>query len=121
MSKKLLIHNHNIANIEQYEEQIRFISIEDTLNELNAKEFDAIYIKDNLSVNCLDFYGLVLAYHIRLTQDLNIKKFTSIIILSDLDGFILSKLTPFAQILLTKNIFILISEKLTNIICRDTQ
>lgn len=103
MNKSLIIHNNNVANIDKYDDEIRFLSIKDTLDTLATKEFDVIYIKDNLSPNCLDFLGLVLSYHIRLTAKL---RYVPIVILSDLDGFTLSKLTNYAQILLTKNTFL---------------
>lgn len=102
----LIIHNNNIFNLEKYEEKIRFFNIQDTLKLLSEKEFDVIYIKDNLTLNCLDFYGLVLAYQIRLTEELKEKRYIPIVIISDLDGFTISKLTEYSKILFTKNIFL---------------
>lgn len=102
----LIIHNNNIFNLEKYEEKIRFFNIQDTLKLLNTKKFDVIYIKDNLTLNCLDFYGLLLAYHIRLSDKLQEKRYLPIIILSDLDEFTLVKLTDYAKIFFTKNTFL---------------
>ena len=101
--KTLIIHNNNISNIDKYTENISFTSINDVIKTLNSKEFDIIYIKDNLSLNCLDFLGIELAYHIRFTGNF---KFIPIVLLSDLDGFTILKLTSKAQILLTKNTFL---------------
>ena len=106
MIKKLIIHNENIFNLDKYEEKIRFLDINDTLKALNEKNFDVIYIKDNLTLNCLDFFGLVLAYHIRLTDKLQEKRYLPIVILSDLDEFTLIKLTDYAKIFFTKNTFL---------------
>lgn len=106
MIKKLIIHNENIFNLDKYEEKIRFLDINDTLKVLNEKNFDVIYIKDNLTLNCLDFFGLVLAYHIRLTDKLQEKRYLPIVILSDLDEFTLVKLTDYAKIFFTKNTFL---------------
>ncbi len=58
--KTLIIHNNNISNIDKYTENISFTSINDVIKTLNSKEFDIIYIKDNLSLNCLDFIGIEL-------------------------------------------------------------
>lgn len=93
----------NMANIHSYDYNIYFSSIDSTLKDLDTKEFDIIYIKDSLTINYLDFIGIELAYHIRFTQKF---KYIPIVILSDLDGFTLSKLTAKAQILLTKNTFL---------------
>lgn len=101
--KTLIIHNNNISNIDKYTENISFTSINDVIKTLNNKEFDIIYIKDNLSLNCLDFLGIELAYHIRFTENF---KLIPIVLLSDLDGFTILKLTSKAQILLTKNTFL---------------
>ena len=103
MSKIIVIHNKNIVNVDIYDENIEFKSIKETLAILDSKEFDVLYIKDSLTLNYLDFIGIELAYHIRFTQKF---KYIPIIILSDLDGFTLSKLTIKAQILYTKNTFL---------------
>jgi len=74
--------------------------------EIKDKEIDILFIKDSLSQNYLDFLGLRLAYHIRLSKELKDKRFIPIVILSDLDGYNLNKFTSLARILFTKNIFI---------------
>ncbi len=79
--------------------------------ELNKTEFGVIYIKDNLSSNYLELYGLRVAYHIRLSQELGNKIYIPIVILSDIDSHILNKLDPMARILFTKNIFIVKNTK----------
>ena len=106
MNKKLLIHNNNIVNIDKYDVNIKFSTIKNILHEIKVKEFNCIYIKDSLTSNYMEFTGLILAYHIRLSEDLEDKKFVPIVIISDLDGFTLNKITPFANILLTKSIFL---------------
>ena len=65
---------------------------------------DFIFIKDNLSSNYLELYGLKLAYHIRFEKTL---KHLPIVILSDIDGFTLNRLEPMAKILFTQNVFII--------------
>ena len=81
------------------------------ISELNKTEFGVIYIKDNLSSNYLELYGLRVAYHVRLTQELGNKIYLPIVILSDIDSHILNKLSPIARILFTKNIFIVKNTK----------
>ncbi|SMP89940.1 hypothetical protein SAMN06314019_1133 [Epsilonproteobacteria bacterium SCGC AD-311-C15] len=77
------------------------------ISKLENKKFDIIYIKDNLSSNYLELYGLRVAYHIRLSQKLgHQKQYVPIVILSDMDGYTLNKLEPMAKIVFTKNIFL---------------
>ncbi|WP_121628762.1 response regulator [Poseidonibacter antarcticus] len=106
MNKKLLIHNNNVSKIDTYDVNLKFSKIKNILNEIKEKEFDIIYIKDRLTTNYMEFTGLLLAYHIRLSTELGYKKFVPIVIISDLDGFTLNKITSFAKILFTKSIFV---------------
>lgn len=106
MNNSLIIHNDNIIDVDKYNTHIKFLNIQNTLDYIKDKEFDIIYIKDSLTSNYIEFMGLVVAYHIRLTKNLEKKRFLPIVILSNLDGFTLSKLTTKAQILLTKNTFL---------------
>ncbi|MBD3842237.1 MAG: response regulator [Campylobacterales bacterium] len=88
--------NSEYKSIDEY---ISTVVIEDLI----SKKINVIYIKDNLSNNYLELFGLRLAYHIRLTTQL---KYVPIVILSDLDGCNLCKLEPMAKIIFTKNIFL---------------
>ncbi len=115
MKNNLLIHHVNVVFSDIFDNQILFkLSsgdidryITDTIiPKIQKVEFDILYIKDSLSSNYLELYGLRLAYHIRLSTELDDKRFVPIVILSDLDGCLLNELTSMAQILFTKNIFI---------------
>lgn len=100
----LLVHNNNVANIENYTQRLKFISIEATLEEIIKRDFDIVYIKDSLSNNYMEFLGILLTYHIRLSNfD---KRFVPIVIISDLDTLTLNKLNSLNNILFTKNIFL---------------
>jgi CheY-like chemotaxis protein len=79
---------------------------DEIIDKLKDKNVDIIFIKDNLSSNYLELYGLRVAYHIRLTKELKDIRFIPIIFLSDIDGFTLNKIEPISKILLTKNIFL---------------
>lgn len=111
---KIVIHNNNI-NLSLFDNRIRFTTNDDvdnyistdTIPELIKKEFDLIFIKDNLSTNYIELLGIRVAYHIRLSQELKDKRYIPIVILSDVDSHILNKLNPIAKILFTKNIFII--------------
>lgn len=95
--------NHSKSD---YSEIDKYISLE-VIPQIKEKEFDMIFIKDNLSSNYLELYGLRVAYHIRLSKEvLGNKYLVPIVILSDLDGFTLNKLDSISRILFTKNIFI---------------
>jgi hypothetical protein len=83
MNKSILIHNQNTPHSIQakfdQENMIEFDysnseykSIDEYISKrcieiLKSKKIDLIYIKDNLSSNYLELYGLRVAYHIRLT------------------------------------------------------
>jgi len=69
-------------------------------------EYDVLIIKDSLSeMNYLDFYGLLLAHHIRLSENFR-GRYYPIVIVSDLDVLQLNTLTPLARILFTKGIYL---------------
>jgi len=127
MDKSLLIHaantpstvqelflNENIINFnysnDKYSTIDEYIS-NDIIKQLTEKDFDLIYIKDTLSSNYLELYGLIVAYHIRLSAELKDKKYIPIVILSDIDGCALNKLEPMARILFTQNVFIIKNNK----------
>jgi len=118
MTNALLIHNNNTPLKKMIDNQIVFNPTIDDLSEndidgfisktvmpqIKEKKFQIIYIKDNLSVNYLDFYGLILAYHIRF--ELGAENFVPIVILSEIDAYTINRLTPLGAILFTKNLFL---------------
>jgi len=112
-SKALLIHNDNVSEC-SIENEIIFSNQEDIdtyisstiIPDLVSKEFDKIFIKDNLSLNYLELYGLRVAYHIRLSQSLGIKRFVPIIIISEYDSDMLMRFTKDANILFTDGIYV---------------
>ena len=117
MNNTLLIHNDNVSDIESFTHEIKFqptfsdldkyISLDIIEKQLKSKEFDIVYIKDNLSSNYLDLYGLRVAYHIRLSEDLGDKRYVPIVILSDIDSYALNKISSLSKILFTKNIYLI--------------
>ena len=115
MYKSLLIHHNNVPDLSIFDNNIIFSKSDEnidsyihneTIEEIKSYDCDIIYIKDSLSSNYLEFYGLVLAYHIRLSIELKNVRFVPIVILSDIDGFTLNKIEPISKILFTKNIFL---------------
>ena len=115
MSKSLIIHHNNVVDMAAFDAQIIF--------DLNGKidtyihtkiipmiknsEPDIIFIKDNLSSNYLELYGITLAYHIRLSKELEDRHFVPIVILSDVDACVLNKLDSNANILFTQNMYVI--------------
>jgi len=91
--------NHKYSNIDEYISKV-------IIEELKNKDFDLIYIKDTLSSNYLELYGLIVAYHIRLSTELKDKRYLPIVILSDIDGFGLNNIAPISRILFTQNIYL---------------
>ena len=117
--KKLLIHNDNTNLIDSFSSSIK-VSFSNEIDsyidnniikKLEKVDFNIIYIKDNLSSNYLELYGLRVAYHIRLSAQLKDKRFAPIVILSDIDETVLNRLEPMAKILFTKNIFLIKNSK----------
>jgi CheY-like chemotaxis protein len=112
MSNPIVIHNDNIA-IDDLQ-QISFDadenvdkSITDLLSKVNKdNKYDLIIIKDSLSKNYLDFHGLLLAHHMRLSENFK-GRFLPIVIVSDLNLFQINKLTPLARILFTKGMYLI--------------
>lgn len=114
--KSLLIHNNNIVELEEFDHRIKFTpnvtDIDEYISEeiifnIQKQECDIIFIKDNLSSNYLELYGIRVAYHIRLSESLENKRYIPIVILSDFEASTLNKIEPMANILLTKNIFLI--------------
>lgn len=96
----------NVSDIDEY------IS-KGIITELAKQEFDVLYIKDNLSSNYLELYGLRVAYHIRLSdiKSFENKKYCPIVILSDFSSDKLNKFDQMANVLFTKNIFLIKNTK----------
>jgi len=111
--RTLKIHSNNVIDVE-FDHEIIFESTDDLdtyiskilINELSLKEFDTIFIKDNLSSNYLELYGLRVAYHIRLSSELANKRFAPIVIISDFDEATLNRFTHEANILFTEGIYL---------------
>lgn len=122
--KAILISSNNSAinpNIASGGNDIQFESIfefNSSLNELDEKfslellhklcqiDFDMVFISDNLSNNPIDFSGINLACHIRLSQELGDKRYCPIILLSDLDLSSVIKLAPLNSIFLTSRVIL---------------
>jgi len=111
--KSVVIHYDNVIDIE-FDDDIKFNSDDDIdkyissyiIDELSNKEFDKIFIKDNLSSNYLELYGLRVAYHIRLSSVLGNKRFVPIVIISDFDETTLNKFTKESNILFSDGIYL---------------
>lgn len=115
MKSILLIHSKNVPSLARFLNRLKFDIrssdidkhiTEEILPEIKNRQFEMICIKDSLSSSYLELRGLRVAYHIRLSKDLDDKRFVPIVILSDLNSYLLNKITPSANILFTKNIFI---------------
>lgn len=115
MYKSLIIHHNNIPDLTIFDHQEPFNNngnLDSYIHNvivpsIRKYDFDIVYIKDNLSSNYLEFYGLTMAYHIRLSQELSEKqRYTPIVILTDLDANTLNKLSSISRIIFTPNIFI---------------
>ncbi len=121
MYELLLIHYDNTPLLEKFPNSIKFNPSTEDLNnsdidtfiskqiipQLQDRQFDILCIKDTLSENYIDFYGLILAHHVRLSRDLlKDKSLVPIIILSDINELMINKLSSFGRLFFTKNTFL---------------
>ena len=120
MRDSLLIHHDNVVCVDAFEDEIYFdadeTDIDSYINEeiipqISKTPCDVIYIKDNLSVNYMELLGIRVAYHIRLSEELGEKRYLPIMIISEIDGYLLGKLSDEAHILFSKNIFVVKNDK----------
>jgi len=110
--KSLIVHHDNVCELQPFAHHVKFLQggtddidvyiSNEIIKELAQKEFDTIFIKDNLSSNYLELYGLRVAYHIRLSSELGEKRFTPIVIISDFESDTLNKFAHEANILFTE-------------------
>lgn len=112
---RVFIHSNNLCDdfenrvlFAQNVELDKYIS-EILLPEVNEKNPDVIFIKDALSQQYIDLLGLRVAMHIRFSDSK--LKLLPIVILSELTLLSLMKLSPLAEILLTKNVFLVNNTK----------
>lgn len=68
--------------------------------------YDVFFISVGLSSSITDLFGLELAHHIRLSEELKEKRFNQIVIISDLTIEELNKINNKARILFTENTYI---------------
>lgn len=116
LNQSVIIHHDNVCDLQIFNEHVKFIQSSEDIDtyisdniinkELQSKEFDTIFIKDNLSSNYLELYGLRVAYHIRLSTELENKRFSPIVIISDFDEITLNRFTQEANILFTDGIYL---------------
>lgn len=114
-SKCLLIHDSEYTFDNTFVNEIKFrlnVStkpsidefITEKIEEIKQKDFEIILIKESLSSNYLDFFGLLLSIHIRLSLTLDIKRFVPIIIISDIDLNLINRLSNYSNVLFTPGI-----------------
>ena len=116
LNQSVIIHHDNVCDLQIFNKHVKFIQSSEDIDtyisdniinkELQSKEFDTIFIKDNLSSNYLELYGLRVAYHIRLSTELENKRFSPIVIISDFDEITLNRFTKEANILFTDGIYL---------------
>jgi CheY-like chemotaxis protein len=120
MKDSLLIHHDNVISLDDFDSDIYFDINDSDIDNYISREIipeivkspcKRVYIKDNLSDNYMELLGLRVAYHIRLSEELEDKRYIPIIIISELDGYHLGKLSDEANILFTKNVFVVKNEK----------
>lgn len=123
--KKLLIHNNNtcLVDPEYFSVNEQYVFDLTTLDgeidsELHSnlvsgeigrtiKKCDLLFIKLSLSSNYLEYLGLRLAYHIRLTKELGDKTRIPIIIIAEEDINFIGRTSNLGSLLLTKGTYLI--------------
>ncbi|MBI9042807.1 response regulator [Lutibacter sp.] len=111
IEKPLLIHNDNTSLIDiellKYRNEKFNSSIDDFISDVLLKrDFDCLVIPFSLSENYLEFKGIELAYHIRLTKELGDLRFVPIIFIGEETPYIISKIDKrLSPILYTDGIY----------------
>lgn len=120
----LLIHNDNSLLLDDFSNKIHFnlknkenpnldkYITDSILPKIKGEDLKCIVIREKLSSNGLDFYGLILALHIRLSLDLENNRFLPIIIESSLPIDLICRLSPLAHVLFTESIYFYTPEKI---------
>ncbi len=115
MDSVVVIHHDNVPHVERFCNRIKFDApsadidryiSEEILPIIREKSPKLICIKDNLSDNYMELLGIRVAYHIRLSKELGDMRYVPIMILSDLDAYLLCKIDKLSKILMSKNIFL---------------
>ena len=122
MKAPLLVHNNNSflalkngINNEKFDD-----SIVDFIDDVLIHEkFDILIIPFSLSENYLEFVGLELAYHIRLTKELEDLRFVPIIFFGEETPYLISKLSWLGRILYTDGIYIAKENKIKELSEKD--
>ena len=122
--KKLLIHSNNTSFnntalfplVEQFVFDVDFdkdvdFYINENLTDgglkLKLEKCDIVFIKVSLSKNYLEYLGLRLAYHIRLTKSLGAKAYMPIVLIAEESFQYLGLTHPEPSILFTKGIYLI--------------
>lgn len=122
--KKLLIHSNNSSfnNTELFPLAEQFVfdvdfdkDVDFYINEnltdgglkLKLEKCDIVFIKVSLSKNYLEYLGLRLAYHIRLTKNLGPKAYIPIVLIAEESFQYLGLTYPEPSILFTKGIYLI--------------
>ena len=123
--KKLIIHSQNtFLNSENYfkaDEQFVFnmdwdiadvdLYIHDQIVNKNLgqklKECDIVFIKVGLTQNFMEYYGMRLAYHIRMTIELGDKRYLPMVLISQETCQFLGLTNELSQILFTEGIYLM--------------
>jgi len=121
MHEYLLVHHDNTPLVDEISNSIIFNPTAAQINDygidafitreiipqISNQQFDVICIRDTLSDNYVEFYGLILAMHIRLGRDrLKDKSLVPVIILSDTNELVINRLSILGRMLLTKNVIL---------------
>lgn len=120
----LLIHNDNSMLKDNFSNQVYF-NLENRENpnldkyitnfilpKIKDKNLKCIIIREKLSLNGLDFYGLILLLHIRLSLDLNDDRFLPIVVESNLPIDLICRISSLFHVLFTESVYFYTSEEI---------
>lgn len=129
-SNCLLIHNDNSSLKNRINKKIEFIFenkknsdldkyiTDSIIPKIHSESFDVLIIKDILSLNPIDYYGIVLLMHIRLSLNIENKKFIPIIIESNIPADLINRINVLANILFTTSTYLSSADNIEQVLSK---
>lgn len=130
LSNCLLVHNGNSSLKNRIDKKIEFVFenkknsdldkyiTESIIPKIHTESFEVLIIKDILSSNPIDYYGIVLLMHIRLSLSIEQKKFIPIIIESNIPADLMNRINVLSNVLFTTNTYLSSADSIEQVLTK---